>query len=235
MDSLFWTNSNLKHKIRESNRLFYGEYRYCASGGLDYAKLLRGFDRDTLSYRIKMHRSMNRTDFGYFFYSYNHDRNRKAITHQTEKCLYNFLDLVENIQTDYKLVFGWHDFYFYTNDVDSVKDVLCADGVYAKPVVETVITHPAKTIVRKRSDYQYRCYLSNSVLTQSQHDRLTKFFNNHCESTRLSKTFREWLDKDYKYCRDYFFFDYNDAGLPLLLEMIVPGIVKENLKIIIQD
>jgi hypothetical protein len=233
MDSSFWTNSNLKHKIRESNRLFYDQYRYCASGELNYAKLLRGFDCETLGHRIKTYRSMTKNEFGYFFYSYG--QGRKPIIDQTELCLYNFLDLLESIENDHKIVLGWHDFYFYTNNIDDVNRVLAADGVHAKPVVETVVTHPAKTIVRKRSDYQYRCYLSNSIITQSQYDQLIKFFNNHCESIRLSKTFREWLDKDYKYCRDYFFFDYNDSGLSLLLEMIIPGLIKETVKIITQD
>jgi len=232
MDSSFWTNLNLKHNIREANRLFYGEYRYCASGELHYAKLLRGLDRDTLGHRIKMHRSLNKTDFGYFFYSYS--QQRRQVTDQIELNLYNFLDVIEDLDVDYKIVLGWHDFYFYTNDVGSILDVLSADGVYAKPVIETVITHPAKTILRKRSNYQYRCYLSNVSINQMQHNQLIKFFNNHAESIRLSKTFQEWLDKDYKYCRDYFFFDYNDGGLSLLLEMIIPGIVKENVEIITQ-
>lgn len=233
MDSLYWTNLNLKHKIRESNRLFYGEYLYCASGELNYAKLLRGFDKDAIEYRIETYRSMNKTDFGYFFYSYN--QHRRQITDQTQKDLYNFLDLLENITVDYKLVLGWHDFYFYTNDVNSITKILSADGVHAKPVVENVITHPLKTIVRKRSDYHYRCYLSNTVISPSQREHLLKFLQNQHESIKLSKTFQDWLGKDYKYCRDYFFFDYNDSGLPLLLEMVVPGLVKENLEIIVQE
>ena len=232
MDSLFWTNSNQKHKIRESNRLFYDQYRYCALGELSYAKLLRGFDRDTLEYRIKTYQSMNKTEFGYFFYSYNQ---RRPLNDQTQNDLFNFLDLLESIEGNYKLVFGWHDFYFYTNELEQANDILSADGVYAKPLVETIITHPLKTMVRKRSDYQYRCYLSNTVLSQSQQDRLFKFFKTHDDDIKLSKTFREWFDKDYKYCRDYFFFDHNDAGLPLLLEMIVPGLIKETLTIITQD
>jgi len=233
MDSLYWTNSNLKHKIRESNRLFYDQYRYCASGELSYTKLLRGLDRKTLEHRLKTYRSMNKTDFGYFFYSYN--QRHRQITDQTESNLYNFLDLIESIDVDHKLVLGWHDFYFYTNDTGSIDQILTADGVYAKPVVETVLTHPLKTIVRKRSEYQYRCYLANAVISESQQNHLVKFFKNHTDNIKLSKTFSEWLNKEYKYCRDYFFFDHNDTGLPLLLEMIVPGLVKETLEIITQD
>ena len=176
---------------------------------------------------------MNRSNFGYFIYSY--DQRRRQITDETQKHLFNFLDIIENVKTNFKLVLGWHDFYFYTNDDNAIRNVLFADGVYAKPVVEVVVTHPIKTIIRKRSDYRYRCYLSNTIISQYQRDQLLKFFKNHNESTKLSKTFQAWLDKDYKYCRDYFFFDYNDSGLPLLLEMMAPRLIKETLEIIVQD
>jgi len=233
MDSSFWTNSNLKHKIRNSNKLFYDQYRYCAAGELNYAKLLRGFDREILGYRIKTYRSMTKNEFGYFFYSYG--QGRKPINDRVQLNLYNFLDLLESIENDHKIVLGWHDFYFYTNSVDDVNRVLEADGVYARPVVETVVTHPAKTILRKRSDYRYRAYLTNIFISEDQQNKLIKFFNTHENETRLSKTFRNWLDKEYKYCKDYFFFDYNDQGLALFLEMTVPGLIKETLEIITQD
>jgi len=236
MDSLYWTSLNLKHNYKFTNKLFYGEYQYCASGELYFAKLLRGLDRETLDYRIDAQQRLEASAgmFGnYFGYQYNFSRHK--INNNVYENLHNFLTVLQSIENQFKIVLSWHNFYVYTNHVDIIKDVLAADGVYEPLVTEINISHPLKTIIKKSSKYRYRCYLKNSVMTGEMHNSVRKFFNVYSDSVCASKTFNEWLEKDYKYCRDYFFFDFNQLGLELIFEMMAPGLVKERVEIITQD
>jgi len=236
MDSLYWTSLNLKHNYKHTNKLFYGEYKYCASGELDFAKLLRGFDRETLDYRIRAQQSLEKSAgiFGnYFGYQYNFARHK--INNKVYENLHNFLTTLHSIENQCKIVLSWHNFYVYTNQVNVIKDVLAANGVLDPLVTETVISHPPNTIVKKSSKYRYRCYLKNSVITSEMYSSIRKFFDVYSDSVHISKTFNEWLEKEYKYCRDYFFFDFNDAGLELIFEMMAPGLIKERVEIIKQD
>jgi len=233
MDLSYWTNLNLRHSFKNTNRLFYGEYRYCASAGLDYAKLLRGFDRDALDYKLRAYQSLDKT-FG-FFAPYNFRQHSRRINNTTYENLHRFLTLLESINNDFKVVLGWHQVYVYTNDRSTVKDVLQIEGIYSPNVTEACITHPPKTIVKKSSKYRYRCYFKNTTLTSDEQKRIRKFFLDYTDCVAVSKTFGTWLENDYKYCRDYFFFDFNEPGIELFFEMILPGFIKERVEIITQD
>jgi len=236
MDLSYWTNSNLKHNYKQTNKLFYGEYKYCASGELDYAKLLRGFDRDVLEHRIRTQKSLEKSAgmFGTYF-GYQYSYGRRKFDNDVYENLHNFLTILQTINDQCKIVLSWHNFYVYTDHVNIVKDVLLANGVFEPLVTEINISHPPNTIVKKSSEYQYRCYLKNSVITSDMQDSVRKFFSVYGDSVSVSKTFNEWLTKEYKYCRDYFFFDFNDPGLEIIFEMIAPGLIKEKLEIITQD
>ena len=233
MDLSFWTNSNLKHSVKNTNRLFYGEYRYCASGELDYAKLLRGFDRNALDCKLKAYQTLDR-NMG-FFTAYNFRYHGRVINNATYENLHDFLTLLQSISGNIKTLLGWHNVYVYTNDCSIVKTILKSPGISNPIVTEAHISHPPKTIVKKSSKYRYRCYLKNTTLTTNTHNRIQKFFTDHADSVKASKTFSEWLENDYKYCRDYFFFDYNEPGMELIFEMMFPGIIKERFEIIVQD
>ena len=226
------TSSNLKVNVKSTNKLYYDRYKYCASAFLPYASTLRKSSHEHIDKSLELRRNLHQSYPDLRALVNGQYLRNPPITEYVRDDLHNFLDQIINTQEDYKIVFQRHSFYCYTNSSDLVDQVL-KDKIDSK-IVQIKLTHNKGTIVKKKSDYQYRCYLKNKHVSEHCKDNMRKFFNTHSDISTTSG-FQQWLRSPYKYTSSHHFFDYNDKGMQILFELIAPGLVREVFTIITED
>ena len=128
MDTLYWINSNLKHNIKKTNKLFFNEYNYGASGLLQEVNTVRGLDfaefEERLHYKQKFKHQLRympiRTLACSARYYEIKDLHNQAITENTKQNLTDFLNLLLDARysdTKYRLTISNQSFYCYSNNL----------------------------------------------------------------------------------------------------------------------
>jgi hypothetical protein len=224
--------TSLSPKVKESNKLYYNRYQYCGSAYLPYASTLRKNSHYHLDSTLDLRATLRHNDSIRSLAASTWFRN-PPIDLRVRQDLHEFLDLVQNAHGDFKIVYQSHSFSVYANELGTVSQFLLEELADAQLTMRRV-THAPNTIVRRSTDYQYRCYLKNMSISAGVKENMTKFFASHPE-IKLGPSFKHWLEHGYKYCNSHYFFDYNDEGIKLLFELAAPGLVREAYTIITRN
>lgn len=246
MDISYWTNLNLNHSYKQTNKLFFDQYQYGASGLLHEVNTLRGLDFEDF-YENITHKEMFKHHSKYISirtfpcnsrYNLIKKLHKEQITTESKENLKNFLTLLlesQSVGIDFKLSLKVHSFYCYSNDINFLTKLLQHPGVIHPNITEIKLAGNNNTLVRKNSLYSLRTYLHKRMISAKTKNQLQTFVNTYESDINVSKSFNRWLRFSGKYCNDHFFFDYNDPGLKLIFEMMVPGLTRKTYNIINEE
>lgn len=231
-------------KIRHSDRLYYDRYEFCLAFYLDNLSTMRSpfgpveVFKDAVrerfeNRRVNMLRHGQRNIGG----SWRTVQNPEFMNEAELNRLLAFADVLVPMIDHCKLVvFGNHG-YIYSNDIVLLKQFVRADVITPVKITQIAVTRDRQVIALKSSDHTHRSYFRDRTLTDDEYTNLRNFLSQRTD-VRFSPALRDWL-KDLhtvnvwgrqryirRYTQRHWFVDH-DAGMPLMLELVVPRLIRQ--------
>lgn len=130
--------------------------------------------------------------------------------------------------------------YFYTNDLSVVSKLQKCDFLKLLKIKQAVHTRPKNTVLLENSKYTTRTYFKEKHITMEAKTAMMRVLGSQ-ENIRVGPGLNTWLTSENKmmkivrhdgFVRRYHFFDHDNTSIPLMLELIVPGIIRKTMPII---
>jgi hypothetical protein len=242
MDILLSTNSILKFKSVDKDRLFYDRFEYSVSFSLQEISCLRDQDLDPvkIGHMIERRRewrqiaqqrwtSLNKKGTNKSILA---RRDYKEITDSVEQNLYDFADVLRTCAVDFKLVVSANYGWVYTNSVDLLQQLSELTWLDHKIYTRARVSRPKNTLKLKNSCYNFRSYFRTTKLTASEKTMLTNFLNNQTGHARISPALTSWCTTNFNRTQDYFFVDHTDMSWLTMLSLVRSGLIRKTMQII---
>ena len=246
MATLKLIDFNLDPKLRCGDRLYYDVYQYCLSFRLENLSALRGPYGPVAEFQEEIRwRFENRRNNMLRYGQRNLGGSWRTVQNPNfmdESALQNLLDfaelLVPNLDLCKLVVSGTHG-YVYSNDITLLKHIAQAGCIEPLKITEMAVTHPRDRVLLRRSQHSHRSYFRDRNLSDNEYETLRNFLTLRCNQMRLSPALNNWLNETQinhglligqrfarRYTMRHWFIDH-DAGIPLLLELVVPRLIRE--------
>ena len=242
MDTLLSTNSILKFKSIDKDRLFYDRFEYSVSFGLQEISCLRDQDLDPvrIGHMIERRREWRQIAQQRWTTLNKKGTNRsiltrrdyKEITDSVEQHLYDFADVLRTCAVDFKLVVSANYGWVYTNSVDLLQQLSELTMLDHKIYTRARVSRPKNTLKLKNSCYNFRSYFRTTKLTASEKTMLTNFLNNQTGHARISPALTSWCTTNFNRTQDYFFVDHADMSWLTMLSLVRSGLIRKTMQII---
>lgn len=238
MDTLYLNNIRPKH-YKKSDRLFYDRFRYCVKTNIKSVTALRKLPTDSLASCFSTVEHNFSVQIRYVNYGGNwSNKYSDETTNQTT--LRNLLDFVELLYphlTDIHIILYPNWVYVYTNNLELCKLIHHKPYALHTSLIEVEVDRPRGTLRVPNSSYKERSYFrerwipnekmnSLKLFLQAQQDiRLCSSLSKALEEFPSSKRKNFWLQRHYH-------FDHNDSKIGFMIEMIMPGVIRQTVTII---
>ena len=246
MATLKLIDSNLDPKLRRGDRLYYDVYQYCLSFRLDNLSAMRGPRGPVEEFQAEIRwRFENRRNNMLHYGQRNLGGSWRTIQNpnfMNDSELQNLLDFAELLVPNLnlcKLVVSGAYGYVYSNDLALLKRIAQAGYIEPLKITEMAVTQPRDRVLLRRSQHSHRSYFRDRSLNDNEYENLRNFLTLRCEQMRLSPALKDWLNETQinhgwavgqRFARHYtmrhWFIDH-DAGIPLLVELVVPRLIRE--------
>jgi hypothetical protein len=236
--------TDYKIQLRPGDRYFFDQYRYCLSISLHSISSLRGFDKITTP--LERERSIRR-QLSYRSRFVNYGGNWRGDTAPIPDNLGdNLAELVELLyhrRDQIKVTVSSNWGYIYSNDIDIIEDIMALPYVAVVGVKEAVINRPRNTVIVPKSQFQSRTYFKERWVTDDERTSLHGFLKNQTD-VRICPSLRRELESEKEYfigrqmkapgffLRRYHFIDHTTPAIPVMLNLILPGISRHTVQVI---
>lgn len=145
------------------------------------------------------------------------------------------VDLLLSYKDQYRSVISVDWLNIYTNDIELVNQLIpLIPATGNRPGFHRcAITRDRDVVVLNRTQHQYRTYFNSVSLDRSEKERLLKFVNNRGDYFRITNGFRHRLESEFSWCNltRTNFLDHHDANDALMLNLVLPGVVRQTVPI----
>ena len=235
------TDSNLETKEEQRDRFYYDRYQWCIDFRFPMATYVRPAGRDLESYLAVVKQRWNWRNASKFYNSTNRKVYNVAGSWQirdTEQHDQKNFDAAVRMaeflwgRHDIKAVFYFGWIYIYSNNPISVladiKNIPTVDGINLK---KAVISRERNTLLRQDPVFQHRTYFREKHTTLEQKKALMDFLLVQTD-IKLGSSLIDWFSHDSQRLKSHYWFEHNDHGIKLMIEMITPGLIGRNLQIV---
>jgi len=215
----------LRQRIKNSDKLFFNEYRYCFRCHLPHATSI-GKDFDPKHIRRIMDLRLN-------LYKRENNSNKEFPNEATVEKLLTANEYFRSIGKTCKFVYTGHNAYVYTNNyalLDELNDL----KIGPDQCTTVNVNRPKDTVYSKYPGFSRRCILKEISITNNEKSNFLKFLEGNQQNIRTSRGLDRFLNhrNNYHWLRGYFFVDFSDKKLISIMELMIPGIIKKTIKII---
>jgi hypothetical protein len=230
--------------LRPGDRYFFDQYRYCVTIKLIGISSLRGFDKIVTP--LERERSIRR-HLSYRDRSVNYGGNwRVQGTPVDPKQGDNLCELAEYMyhhRAHIKVTVSTNWAYIYSNDLDIINNIMALPYVVVVGVKEAVINRPRDTVIVPKSQFQSRTYFKERWVNDDERKTLHGFLKNQSD-VRICPSLHRELESDKEYftsrqmkapgffLRRYHFIDHTTQAIPIMLNLILPGISRQTVQVI---
>ena len=215
------------HKIQR-NSLFYNQYCYSIRFTLPELGVIRGLKYEKID-KIVTDRNFWRTEH---LLRYNY--RQRPINDQDTENLKTVCGYLISVQDQIKLAISYDYGYVYTNNIDIIQKIHDLECIKNPYIQQVQVTGSPNTVALKNPTWSHRTYFRSKTLTDQQRATLVDYLSVR-ENIRLSPGLRQWLGAQHvwaKWLQDYYFFDHNNDGEVLFLNMVIPRITGRTLDIV---
>lgn len=219
----------LNISIDLKDRLFYDQYEYVLNFKMPEMSTLRGLDHATID-RTITHRNTWKQRNPNFGGSW---RGRKQqITDNERANCHSLCDFLLS-QQNYKMVISTDWAYIYSNDLNMLRKMESLPYVLPLSLKQARIDRPRDTLLIRNSQHEHRSYFRAGRLTPEQRVNLKNFLENQTD-IRIGPGLKHFLSDEhaYHYLNDNVFIDHNGSGIVMMLNLIIPRIVRKTVKLI---
>ena len=201
------------------DRLYHKDYHYSAQFYLQNASALRTLGHDVIN-DYAAHRQ-------YMSSSWN-----KALSKENIQLLHNVCDLFLAFREPFKKMVYHSHVYFYTNCLEDLESIANCPGVRFFEVTKADVCLPLDVVLLKEPKHKYRTYLKERWIPDEQTPILRKFLLNRQNLYGFTPLFKSRLTQwDRFYTLSHFFIDHDDPKDLLMLELVVPGLIRKTMPI----
>ena len=215
----------LRRRIKNSDKLFYSEYKYCFRCHLPHANSInKDFNPEhikrIMGLRLNLYKRENTSD-------------KKFPNDATVKDLLKANEFFKSIARSNKFVYTGHNAYVYTNDY-SLLDALDNLDIGLDQCTTVNVDRPKNTVFARYPGFDQRCILKEVNITNEEKVNFVKFLEGNKQNVQPSRGLARFLKNrhNYHWLRGYFFVDFSDEKLISIMELMVPGIIKKRIRII---
>ena len=214
----------------EKNSLFFDRYLYSVRFNLSELGVIRGLKYEHID-KLVRERNRFRGEHRGFYRGSN-----QLITAEEVANLKTICELLKQYQTELKLSISYHTGYVYTNNLELIEKLYELDFIGYFRVQQAVQVCPAGTIALKNPKWTHRTYFKSRQLSDYQREQLIDYLQSR-ENIRLSPGLKSWMTQNHgnywnTYTQDYYFFDHNNDGEVLFLNMVSARITGRTLQIV---
>ena len=222
--------SNLEIHPVEKNSLFFDKYRYSIRFNLNELGVIRGLSYKHID-KIVCERNKFRSENRSFYRGSN-----QLITADEVENLKTVCELLCQYKDESKLSISYHTGYVYTNNLELVEKISELNFIGYFRVQQAVQVCPAGTIALKNPKWTHRTYFKSRQLSDNQREQLIGYLKSR-ENIRLSPGLKSWMEQNNNlywntYTQDYYFFDHNNDGEVLFINMVSARITGRTLQIV---
>lgn len=221
--------STLKIHPVETSQPFYNKYQYSVKFTVSDLGVIRGLKFDKIDQIVKNRNAWRLEHTDHFGWS-----NKNQILPETVKHLKSVCSLLIQYQDSIKFVVSYDTGYVYTNDLETIKIIKKLKFVKNFRVRQAIQVSPPGTIALKNPKWSHRTYFRSIVVTESAKKMLINYLHSR-ENVRLSPGLIYWSKHNSswnKWIQSYYFFDHDNDGEVLFLNMVVPRITGRTLNIV---
>jgi hypothetical protein len=146
------------------------------------------------------------------------------------------LEFFRNEKQPHKLILSGNWAYVYTNDLDIIARIENGCPATVKFVKQAVLSQPKDVVLLTDTKFGYRTYFKSRWIEGHEIVLMNNFFAaQQDQNIKICGSFKKFLKSNVKYrshwMADHYFVDHNDPGYPLMLNLIVPQMVRKTLPI----
>lgn len=197
---------------------------------MPYASALRGLNKSSMRYRIKMH-NVHFED---------------KIDDKKKRNLETALKILTEHKDKFRFAVEGFRISCYTNDISLVDVISSIPDMDYMVLVQRLVNYETGTICLKCSDHDYRVYLKGGKITDDEAESLIQFVKTNEEHVQCSPSLAYWLSGSYPHAYQYymyrkniikshFFFDCKDENVLLFAKMCFGDRLKKVLKIVNEE
>jgi hypothetical protein len=211
----------LEIKTEARDRLYYKDYHYSAQFYLQNAAALRYLRHDVIDDYVFHRKGLSA------YNSWN-----RAVTTANEQQLHNICNLFLAFREPFKKMVYHSHIYFYTNCLEDLESVAKHPDVTHFQAAKADVCLPHDVVLLKEPKHKYRTYLKERWIPDDQTPILRKFLLNRENLYGFTPLFKHRL-KEWErfYTMSHFFIDHDDPKDLLMLEMVVPGLIRKTMPI----
>lgn len=212
----------------EKNSLFFNRYEFSVRFDLEEVTLLRGLPYDRIE-EMAEDRNRWRRESGRNF-GWRHDR----ITQDQVIDLKTLCSVLLGYRDEIKFTVSYNRGYVYTNNLAIIDRLQGLEFLTKIHVQQVQTVGRPNTISLKNPSWSHRTYFRSKVISNQQREMLIEYLNGR-QNIRLSSGLKNWMinRKSWEtWVQDYFFFDHNNDGELLFLNMVIPRITGRTLQIV---
>jgi hypothetical protein len=132
-----------------------------------------------------------------------------------------------------KLTTSWENMFVYTNDANDYVKIRKIPHVEVGGYREALVTQPTGVLLRRDPKYQYRSYFREKQMPIEKSQEFVQFVDSRGDYFNLDRTTRYRLTSGrhrYPFAR-HSFIEYNNPLDLTMLEMVIPGAIRQTLPI----
>jgi hypothetical protein len=214
-------SQTLEIKTEARDRLYYKDYHYSAQFYLQNASAIRHLKHDVIDDYVSHRTRLNS-------YS-NWDR---PVTADSKQQLHNVCDLFLAFREPFKKMVYHSHIYFYTSCLEDLELVYNHPDISYFQATKADVCLPLDVVLLKEPKHKYRTYLKERWIPDEQTPVLRKFLLNRENLYSFTPLFKSRLSTSERfYIMSHFFIDHDDPKDLLMLEMVIPGLVRKTMPI----
>lgn len=206
-------------KIKHRNQLFFNQYRYSLQFVLRYSGQMRVLDRIMIMSNI-----------------YNYQQWRGVTNHSEEEirmlnCL-EVCDILQEFQDPFHRMCYPNEQIVYSNNLQELNRLARSGAVDGIRFSEAVVSKPQGVVQLKRTAHAYRSYFKENYLSIDQCRLLSDFLLAREDYFRITRELKRKLaEGKFRWLGRWQFIDHHSPADVLMLNMVVPGIIRETVPI----
>lgn len=211
-------------KSSPRSNLYYKEYSYA----------IQFYIRDASALRTLSHKNIENYIDRRYPDKRNHNRWGEPAPSQTElENLFNMCDRLLNTIEPYKKIVCHNYLYIYSNNLDDLNNITSAPYMTCKIATQADVCLPENVVLLKDPKRKFRTYLKERWIPEGQTPVLRKFLLNRTDSYDFTPLFKSRLETwDRFYTMGHFFIDHDDPRDLVMLDLVVPGLIRKTLPIV---
>lgn len=211
----------LKIKTEARDRLYYRDYQYSAQFHLPHASAIRTLSHKAIDKFAEFRSARSKMNLW-----------QGAVEPEQVQRLYRVCDMFQAFREPYKkMVYNSH-VYFYTSCLEDLESVYNHPDVSHFFAAKADVCLPLDVVLLKEPKHKFRTYLKERWIPDDQTPVLRKFLLNRENLYGFTPLFKSRLIAwDRFYTLNHFFIDHDDPKDLLMLELVVPGLIRKTMPI----